>query len=67
MPKEEEKKIEKPEEDPAAILRSSILDIVKNVKFSVQKIHIRFEDDYFDPLRPYSFGIILEKFMTFPS
>ena len=37
----------KSEDDDANSLRSNMRNILKNLKLVVNKLHIRFEDDYF--------------------
>lgn len=34
---------------------------MKNLKLSVKRLHIRFEDDYFSTFTPFSFGLVIEK------
>jgi hypothetical protein len=41
--------------------------VIKNLKLTVNRLHIRFEDDYFSSgeskqWEPFSFGIVLDKF-----
>jgi len=35
-------------------------DIFKGLKIVINKLHLRFEDDYYAGERPYSFGVVIE-------
>lgn len=35
---------------------------MKNLRLTINKLHIRFEDDYFSPEKPYTFGVVIDKF-----
>jgi hypothetical protein len=37
-----------------------VTDIFKNLVVSINKLHIRYEDDYFPIEKPYSFGILID-------
>jgi len=50
LPKEEE-------EDSKWDLLSSLM---KNVNLKVNKIHIRYEDDYYSHLKPFAFGFLCD-------
>jgi len=54
-----------PEEDNEA--KGNVLNIMKNLKLTVNKLHIRFEDDYFSNgesklWEPFSIGLIVDRF-----
>jgi hypothetical protein len=54
-----------PEEDNEA--RGNIRNIMKNLKLTVNKLHIRFEDDYFSNgerklWEPFSIGLVVDRF-----
>lgn len=36
-------------------------NFLKNLKLTIKRLHIRFEDDYFSMSSPFSFGIVIEK------
>lgn len=38
---------------------------LKLITFDINKIHIRYEDDFYSGSDPYSFGIILDSFKIF--
>jgi len=38
---------------------------LKIVTLAINKIHIRYEDDFFVPQQPYSFGLVLDSFKVF--
>ena len=54
------------EEDGAESLAGNIRSVLKNIKLTVKKVHIRFEEDYFSngeckSWEPFSFGVVIDK------
>jgi hypothetical protein len=54
-----------PEEDNES--KGNIRNILKNLKLTVNKLHIRFEDDYFSNgenklWEPFSLGLVIDRF-----
>jgi len=54
-----------PEEDNEA--KGNLRNIMKNLKLTVNKLHIRFEDDYFSNgesklWEPFSIGLVVDRF-----
>jgi hypothetical protein len=37
-----------------------MFEYIKNLKLKINKIHFRFEDDYFNIENPFSFGFVIE-------
>lgn len=35
---------------------------MKNLKLTIKRLHIRFEDDHFSYNNPYSFGLVVDNF-----
>lgn len=55
-----------PEEEGDS-LKANMRSVIKNLKLTVNRLHIRFEDDYFSSgeskqWEPFSLGIVLDKF-----
>jgi hypothetical protein len=54
------------EDEGAESLAANIRSVLKNIKMTVNKVHIRFEEDYFSngesrSWEPFSFGVVIEK------
>ena len=54
------------EEDGTESLTGNIRSILKNIKLTVNKVHIRFEEDYFSngecrSWEPFSFGVVIDR------
>jgi hypothetical protein len=52
-------------EDDANSLKRNLRNLIKNVKLTVNRLHVRFEDDYFSNgeskmWEPFSFGLIVD-------
>lgn len=57
---ERKKRMSNQEPDPDSIVKSFSM-LLKLLNISVKNIHIRYEDDYFTPDEPYSFGMIVKE------
>ena len=62
---EKEAKGENVEEESPDGLVTAFWMFLKLITIDVNKIHIRYEDDYYTGNDPYSFGIILDSFWIF--
>jgi hypothetical protein len=54
------------EEEGAESLAGNIRSVLKNIKLTVNKVHIRFEEDYFSngesrSWEPFSFGVVIDR------
>lgn len=62
--KEEAKKEKDKAADPSAFSAPKglgyVFNLVKGVKLHIHRVHIRYEDDFFNNHRPFSMGILLE-------
>jgi len=38
-----------------------LISLIGNLKFSVKRVHLRIEDDYFNHHRPVAFGLMVEE------
>lgn len=45
-------------------MEKQTFDFIKNMKLRVNKVHIRYEDDYFNADSPFSFGLVIDVRMT---
>ena len=57
---EEQRKKKEGKEFKQPPLLGLVTRIFRGVKFDIKKIHIRYEDDYFAPNHPFSFGFTIE-------
>ena len=66
--KEKEEKIKKgqvvEEESPGSIVTMFWM-ILKLITLDINKIHVRYEDDFFADKEPFSFGVLLDSFKFF--
>ena len=54
------------EEDAAESLAGNIRSVLKNIKVTIRKLHVRFEEDYFSngecrSWEPFSFGVVIDQ------
>jgi hypothetical protein len=54
------KKQQTQNDDDEDSLKNNSNSLLKNLKLSIKRLHIRFEDDYFSALTPFSFGIVID-------
>jgi hypothetical protein len=54
-----QKKPSKPKAFSEPPLIGLVARILRGVHLDIQKIHIRYEDDYFGKVRPFSFGFVI--------
>ena len=55
------------EENEEPMFKGYFKNILKNVKLCLNRIHIRFEDDYFSQTNPYAFGILCDQLSSYGS
>ena len=49
-------------------MEKQTIDFIKNLKLTVNRFHLRFEDDYFSKDSPYAFGLVFDvSFLPFNS
>lgn len=53
-------------EEDAESLSANIRSVLKNLKLTVNKVHVRFEEDYFSngesrSWEPFSFGVVIDR------
>lgn len=42
-------------------MEEDVNTFLKNLKFKIKKLHIRFEDDYFSAQSPFSLGLVVDE------
>lgn len=55
------KKKDAAQTEEQATIQGYIKSILKNIKLEINRIHIRYEDDYFSQINPMAFGILCEQ------
>lgn len=65
-PKEPEYNIKTVKEEQNSI-QGYITNILKNITLTINRIHIRYEDDFFCQIRPFAFGIICDQISAYGS
>ena len=54
------------EKSQLGIVESYFKSLLSNICLTIKNLHIRFEDDYFFNENPFSFGILVDTFATYP-
>ena len=49
---------QKASEEP--LIDKQTIDFLKNFKLKINRLHVRYEDDYFTGESPFSFGVVLD-------
>ncbi|CDW82744.1 UNKNOWN [Stylonychia lemnae] len=57
----EPKKEQNSENNDDDSLKSNSHNLMKNLRLTIKRLHIRFEDDYFSAQSPYSFGVVIDQ------
>lgn len=53
------------EKDDQSPFNSYITNILKNVTLTINRIHLRYEDDYFSQINPFSFGLLCDQIISY--
>jgi len=57
----------KQETEEQSVFQGYLINILKNIKLNLNRIHIRYEDDYFSQLNPFAFGILCDQISSYGS